>query len=171
MSASAELASWLAARSPRERRLLAVAAACAGAIAIALVGQAARDDLATLRARVTAHEHELGDVRRLAVALRLQTPATAAVTVADAPLLGRLEEAAATTVGRDRIASMTPVAAPAGGRPDAVALRIADASLAEVVRLLHGLATGNPPLAVTRFELRKHPDDPMRFDASLDVAR
>jgi hypothetical protein len=52
-----------------------------------------------------------------------------------------------------------------------VALRIAGASLADVVRLLHGLESGSPRLAVARLELRKHPDDPTRFDATIEVGR
>jgi hypothetical protein len=165
------LEAWLGTRTARERALLAVAAVSAGVIVVALAVGTARDDLATLRTRVAAHERELGEVRRLVTTLRRQGPHDAPAAGPDAPLLGRLEEAAAETVGRDRIAAMTPAAAPAGGATDGVALRIAGATLAEVVHLLHGLASGTPPLAVTRLELRKHPDDPTRFDASLEVGR
>ena len=71
------------------------------------------------------------------------------------------------------LAAMTPaVAARDGGRrEERVALRLAGASLAEVVRLLHVLETATTPLPVARLELRKHPDDPGRFDATVEVAR
>ena len=170
MTPRARLAAWLAALAPRERWLLTIAGGLAVGLAALAAAGAARDDLAMQRARIAAHERELGEVRRLAAILRREPPASA--VGADAPsLLTRLEAAAEEVVGRERIASMTPAAAPAGDDPhgDRVALRVAGASLPEVVRLLHDLETGPPPLAVARLELRKHPDDPARFDTTVEV--
>lgn len=148
--------------TPRERLLLGVAAACLLASAIVVGGLATYDRLARLRARVAGHERELGEVRRLAALLGREG------TSADqGTLLTRLEVAATASVGRERVASMVPASA----GEERVTLRVADASLAEVVRFLHAIETGAPPLVVPRLALRKHPDDPARFDATLEVIR
>jgi hypothetical protein len=85
----------------------------------------------------------------------------------------RLETAAEAVVGRPRIAAMTPTTAPLpeGLREERVALRLAGTSLAELVRLLHGLGSADPPIEIARLELRKHPDDPRHFDATIEAAR
>jgi hypothetical protein len=160
---TAPIASALERLSPRERRL-AGAAVLALAAAAGLAGLGfVREDLATLRARVAGRERELAEVRRLAAALGREAGSGPSAP-GDAVLLTRLEAAAETAVGRERIASMTP-----GEGGEHVALRVTGASLPEVVRLLHALETGPPPLVVGRLELRKHPDDPARFDAVLEV--
>jgi hypothetical protein len=156
---------WLAGRSARERRLLAAAGIVTGLVMAWTTLAAVRDDLAGLRARVTGHERELADVRRLVAAVgRDAAPAPADAT--GASLLSRLEGTAGAVVGRERIASMTP-AAGAAENPR-VALRVVNASLVETVRLLHALE--HDALGVVRLELRKHPDDQARFDATIEVA-
>ncbi len=165
------LATRLAALSTRERMLLAAAAAATTVVLAVLAAFAVGDDLATLRVRVSAHERELLDVRRAAAVLRRG----AAVPAADgdgASLLARLETAAGGIVGRERIASMTPAAGAVedGLAEERVAVRVTGASLADTVRLLHTLETASPPLHVARLELRKHPDDATRFDATVEVA-
>ena len=165
-------AAWLAGLSARERTLVAAAAATVGLGLIACGVLALRDDLSALRARVAGHEHELAAVRRAAAALR-GSGAPAAGEAADAPaLLARLEAAASDAVGRERIASMTPAAGAVedGLAEERVALAVRGASLADTVRLLHRLETADPPLHIARLELRKHPDDPAHFDATVEVA-
>jgi hypothetical protein len=170
------LAAWAAARlrdlSPRERRLAMVAGITAAAVLVVVVGIAVRDDVAALRARVAAREQQLAEVRRLAAVLHRRAAPRAAAP--DAPsLLARLEVIADGVVGRDRIASMTPASAPAdaGLVEERVSLRVGDASLAETVGLLHALAAADPAVGVRRLELRKHPDDPRRFDATLETVQ
>jgi len=166
------LAAWLATLSARERTLVAAAAAAAGLGLVASGVLGVRDDLATLGARVAGHERELAAVRRAAAALR-RGGAPAAGEAADPPaLLARLEAAATDAVGRERIASMTPTTGPVedGLAEERVALAVRGASLADTVRLLHRLETADPPLHVARLELRKRPDDPAHFDATVEVA-
>jgi len=161
----------LAARVARERTLL-VAAAAAAVILAAAGALAVRADLARLRASVAGHEHELAAVRRAAAALRQSGDAGPDAT-ADAPaLVARLESAAGDALGRERIASLTPAAGPSedGLVEERVSLAVRGASLADTVRLLHRLETTAPPLRVVRLELRKHPDDPAHFDATVEVA-
>lgn len=162
-----QLHAWIAGRTEREQRLLAVAAvggalALAGAIVVSI-----HDDLEALRVRVAGRERALHEVRRLAATLRRTAPASADGAAAT-PLLTRLEATVGGVVGRVRVAAMTPVAAE--GSAPGVALRVGGATLAEVVGLLHACESQVPPLAVTRLALRKHPDDPARFEATLEVA-
>jgi hypothetical protein len=162
------LAAWIAGRSARERLLLLAAAGLAAAISALLAGRAVLEDLAIGRARVATHERELREVRRLAALLERSAPPTGGG--ADASLLARLETAAGDVVGRERIASMTP-APDASADEERVSLEVRGATLPDTVRLLHALATASPPVAVTGLALRKHPDDPTRFDATLEVGQ
>jgi hypothetical protein len=156
---------WLADRSPRERRLLATAAGVTGLVVAWQTAVVVRDDFAALRARVAGHERELADVRRLAATVGRDAAPPASDTTG-ASLLSRLEGTAGAVVGRERIASMTPAAGVAEN--PRVALRVVNASLVETVRLLHALE--RDALGVARLELRKHPDDPAQFDAMIEVA-
>jgi len=164
--------SWLAGLTTRERGLLAVAVAVTAIVALGGVLLAVRDDVRTLRARVAAHERELAEVRRAATVLARDAVPPEATPGDDGSLLARLEAVAGGVVGRDHIASMTPSAGTVedGVAEDRIALRVTAASLADTVRLLHVLETATPPLQTVRVELRKLPDDPGRFDATVEVA-
>ena len=164
-------AAWLAGLSTRERALVVAAGGVTALVALASGAVALRDDLVTLRGRVAAHERELADVRRAAAALRRSGPPEPADAGGKA-LVTRVEAAADGILGRERIASMTPAAGTVedGLAEERVLVRVTGASLADTVRLLHVLDTASPPLHVTRLELRKHPDDAMRFDATIEVA-
>jgi hypothetical protein len=109
-------------------------------------------------------------VRRLASRVRAEGRVASATPAA--PLVARLETAAAELVGRERIAGMTPASATLddGAVEERVALRLAGASLADTVRLLHALESAVPPLHVARLELRKRPDDRTRYEALVEVS-
>ena len=159
---------WLAARSDRERRLLGLAATVAVALGVGSLGLAVLEDLATLEARVAAHERELVAVRRLA--------ATVAGTHHDAgddgAMMTRLQAATDAARLADRVTAMTPVAATAadGSAGSRLTVRVGGASLAETVHLLHALDEADASLGVTRLGLRKLFDDPRRFDVTLEIA-
>jgi type II secretory pathway component PulM len=155
--------------APRERRLLGVAAGVAGLVVVVHLALAVWGNLTTLQARVAARERELRAVQGLAARLRHASPPAEAAE----PLLARLEQVATGTVGRDRIADMTPGTArlAAGLEEERVALRVSGASLEEVVSLLHALEAGPVPLPVTRLQLRKLPAAPAAFAATIEVAR
>jgi type II secretory pathway component PulM len=157
------MTAWLSSRSPRERVLLGVAAALTAVFGLLSLVLAARDDLAALRARVAGHERELLEVRQLAARLQQASPPPAAAD--GATMLARLEAAAGATVGRDRIAALTPDA------DDRVTLQVSGAPLGSIVALLHTLEGATPRAQVARLDLRKEPDDPNRFDATLQVLR
>jgi hypothetical protein len=157
---------WLAGRTERERRLVAAAATLLALVAIASLLVAVHDDLARLRARVGGHERELAQVRRLAATL-----GTAPVAPDGGTLLTRVQTATDAAGLAERVAAMTP--GPTSGRPDdregSLSVRVTGASLADTVRLLHELDADATGPAVSRLGLRKHPDDPRRFDLTLEV--
>jgi hypothetical protein len=161
---------WLAGLTARERAAVAgaaIALALSGAVAVAL---AVHDDLSRLAATVESRERELAGLRRLAADLG---PAPAPSPAGGPSLVTRLETAAAAVVGRPRIAAMTPASTllPEGLREERVTLRITGVSLGELVRLLHGLGSADPPIDIARLALRKHPDDARRFDANVEAVR
>jgi len=155
------VAAWLAERTPRERRVLAVAAGLV-VLLVAWAGVGALvDDLATLQARVDARADELAAVQRLAARLTDAPPPSA-----DAPpLVPRLEHALLPLVGRERLARLAPL--DADGRR--ATLRLTDVTLAEVVQVLHALEQDAAGVAVLRLDLAKHADDPQRFELTADV--
>ena len=155
---------WLTARSEREQRLLSVAGVLALTIGVTTATLATRDHFRALHAQLEARRTELAAVRRLVAQLEPND----AVAAPDLPLVSRLETAATTTVGRERLAAMTP-ATNDDGRTQ-VGMRIIDASLTEVIAFLHAVESPTAPARVTRLELRTRPNAPARFDLLLDVA-
>lgn len=158
----AAITAWLGERSERERRFLAVAVAGTLLVVALQAGVMLARGVTGARARVESQRRELATVRRLARALEQGRRVTA--TADGTPLVTRLETAALRVVGRERLASMTPVA----GAPDTVALRLVGTSLDETVRVLHEVEDGDAQ--VQKLELIKHPDDPARFDVLLEIA-
>jgi len=161
---------WLAARTPRERAGMIAAAATVALASVVTAALGVHHDFSRLQAAVAVRERELAALRRLAADLG---PAPAPSPAEGPSLVTRLETAAASVVGRPRIAAMTPASTPLpeGLREERVTLRIAGTSLGELVRLLHGLGSADPPIDVARLELHKHPDDAHRFDATVEAAR
>jgi len=166
---TARFTAWLAGVSPRERTLLTVAGAFTLGLLVLGIVLAVRDDLTTLRARVAGRERELAEVRRLAS--RLRQAAGGESSTPGGALFTRLQAAVDQSVGRDRLAAMTPAEGPVEGgfAEQRVGLSLRGATLAQVVALLHALEGGTPPLPVARVELRKLPNDATRFDASVEV--
>ena len=170
MTRAEQLSDALARLAPRERRLLGVGASVAALVVVAHLALSVWNDLATLQTRVVGRERELLVVQGLAARLRR---GIAPAGAAEPPLLTRLEQVATGTVGRARIADMTPDTEQlgAGVEEERVALRVSGASLAEVVSLLHALEVGPVPLPVVRLELRKLPAARAEFAATIEVAR
>ena len=170
MTAAERLRDALARFAPRERRLLGAAAAVAGLVVVTHLALSAWDGAAALRSRVAGRERELAAVQGLAARLR---NGIAPADAAEPPLVTRLEQVATGTVGRERIADMTPGTEQlgAGVQEERVTLRVSGASLAEVVSLLHALEVGPVPLPVARLELRKLPATQAQFAATIEIAR
>jgi hypothetical protein len=165
---TARILEALARLAPRERRLAGAAAGIAALVAVTHLVLAVWGSLAALEARVAGRERELRAVQALAARLRRGTPPAAAT---EPPLVTRLEQVASGTVGRARIAGMTPETAQLGDgiEEERVTLRASGASLAEVVSLLHAIEV--VPVPVVRLELRKLAAAPAEFAATVEVAR
>lgn len=157
------LRDWFYARTTRERRLLVLTMALGLAVIATSTALAVRDHFRELADRVVAREHELATVRQLASRLRAAGAASDA-----APLVSRVEAAATGVVGRERLAAMTP--ATAGDGRSRVTVRVSDTALPEVVALLHAVESAQPPVVVTRLEIRPRPGDTARFDLTAEVA-
>jgi hypothetical protein len=152
---------WLQARSDRERRLLGSTLAVGVLILTAQLGTAIIGDLTRARARVDAQERDLVMVRRLGHELARRRATAAPAT--GAPLVTRLEAVAAPVIGRERIASMTPMV----GARDGVALRLVGTSLGEAVQILYDIEAHGD--RIEKLDMVKHPDDPSRFDVTLEI--
>src|SRR5262249_8465455 len=165
-----QLRMWLAARAPRERMLLAAVATIAVLAGVLTAALAIHADLASLEARVTSGERELAALRRLAADLGpTPTPAPAG----SPPLVARLRAPARARGGPPPRGAQAPTPAPPpeGLREGRGALGRAGPSRAELGRLRQGLGGAAPPIEIARLELRKHPDDPRHFDATIEAAR
>ncbi len=162
-------AAWLDERTPRERWLAGAVLAAVAVVLVAAGLRTVRADLAARSERIAAAERTLAHVRQLAADVAVAPDAADAGDT----VLTRLETAAGAVVGRERIASMTPLDTvdTSGVREERVAVRLTGASLGEMVRLLHALEAADPPLPVVRLDLRKHPDDARHFDATIEVSR
>jgi len=159
---TARLSTWWSARSAREQRLLRLAVAACGVVAALHLGATIAGSLAQARARLEVQQRDLASVRRLARELAQHHLVVAVQD--ERPLVTRIEATATAVVGHERIASMTPLV----GAADGVALRLVGASLGDTVRILYDVEHGGD--RVDRLDLVKHPDDPTRFDVTLEIA-
>jgi type II secretory pathway component PulM len=155
-------APWRA-RTARERRLLGAVGFALAIGAAALAGEAVRRDTVALRTRVARAERRLTAARALAG--RLDRAERDGPADAGASLVSRVESAITDTVGAERLARIEPGAE----HDDAATARLVGVELADVVRVLGALE--NPPrgLLVRDLDLRRHPDEPARYDAALVV--
>lgn len=160
---TARLAAWWTARSSREQALVRLAGAACALVLALRIGAGVMQDLAATRTRIESQERDLVTVRRLA--RELVQRRTAAAGADERPLVTRVEATASSVVGHERIASMTPMV----GGDDGVALRLVGTSLGEVVRVLYGIEQAGD--RIDTVDLVKHPDDPSRFDLTLEIAR
>ena len=160
---TSRMGAWWEERSARERTLLRAAAAISAAVVAFRAGTMVMGDLAATESRIESQERDLAAVRRLA--RELVQHRAAAADSDERPLVTRIEATASSVVGHERIASMTPLV----GADDGVALRLVSASLGEVVRVLYGVEQAGD--RVDTVDLVKHPDDPSRFDVTLEIAR
>jgi hypothetical protein len=122
-------------------------------------------DATALRARVARAERRLTAARVLAG--RLGDAGSAPSGQARAPLVSVVESAVVGAVGAERLARLEP-----GADPDvATEARLVGVALADVVRVLGALEDPSQRLVVRDLDLRRHPDEPARYDASLVVIR
>jgi hypothetical protein len=160
--------------SPREQRLLALFAGLVAAAAIyVLVVEPLIAGRARVVGRVEGLQRDLPVMEALAVRVReleasLGT-ANASTAAADFSLFAFLDRAAASSIPRESIASMSPSRRPSrdGVEESIVELRINGATLPQLVALLEHVEKAEQPVYVKRLEIKRRYDDETRFDATV----
>jgi type II secretory pathway component PulM len=162
--------------SPREQRLLALfAGLVAAAVLYLLVLEPIVAGRARLAARVDGLQRDLPQMEALAARIReLEASlgnASASTATADFSLFGFLDRAAASSVSRESIASMSPSRRPLrdGVEESIVELRLNAATLPQLVALLEHVESAEQPVYVKRLEMKRRYDDDTRFDATIVV--
>jgi type II secretory pathway component PulM len=168
---------WYEKREPREKVLLQIAGAL---IAVMVLYGMIYSPIMSLRAsldeRVAARVQDLIEVRALMPRYeRLQRDLQIAEhrTVPSGPnfsLFSVIEQSLTRSVGRERIASITPSPdhqVPGGYHQYTVDVKLTNLSLAQVVNTLYGVQSLSVPISVSNLQLRQHPQDTHVFDADL----
>jgi type II secretory pathway component PulM len=174
------LAAFLAGLEARERILLFVGVGTALLLLLwlavwePLVGQldkldrsiaAARRDQAEIARLKARHEELQSQVQELEL--------RAGGTEGGASLFAQLESVTVPIIGRDRITAMSPQTRAVGDRfeEESVDMRLDGVPVRELVKLLHEVEDGDPPMEVTRATLKRQYKDPTQLDVSLVIAR
>ena len=122
-------------------------------------------DAAELRSRVERAERRLTAARVLAG--RLEDVESASSNQIRPALVSLVEAAIVGTVGAGPLARLERGPDP----EDATEARLVGVELADVIRVLAALEEPSQRLVVRDLDLRRHPDDPGRYDAALVVIR
>jgi type II secretory pathway component PulM len=165
--------------SPRERILLAGAAAVTVLLVGWLIASTLGEQRTLLATQITASERELAEVATLRdryMALRGENDAVRSRLASggdDFSLFSHLEGVARETLSRERIAAMNPSTRNVTDdlQEEDVEMRLSGISLRELVALLHAVEKTDLPLLVSRLQMKKRVDQPYIFDATLVVGR
>ena len=164
--------------APRERRLVAIAAAAVAVVLLFGLVSLVRSTRAGLERRIAAKEKDLAGIQELRntyLTLRNDTErmyTDAKTRPADFSLFSFLEGIGSRAMPREKITAMNPSNRALGNDfvEDSVEMKIGGVSLAELVELLYRLQRGPVPLRVSRLTMRKRFNDPQAFDVSLSVS-
>lgn len=171
---------FVAGLEPRERNLLYLAA---GVTVVLLLWLAVWEPLAGqldgLDQKIAAAKRDLGEIERLKVrheALEEQVQdleRRAGGSENAASLFAQLESVTVPIVGRERITAMNPQSRAVGDRfeEESVDMRLDGVPVRELVKLLHEIEDGEPPMEVARAAFKRQYKDPTHLDVSLVVAR
>ena len=128
------------------------------------IAAAQRDqaEIARLKGRYEELQSQVQDLER-----------RAGGTEGGASLFAQLESVTVPIIGRDRIASMSPQTRSVGDRfeEESVDMRIDGVPVRELVKLLHEIEDGSPPMDVSRATFKRQYKDQSQLDVSLVVAR
>jgi general secretion pathway protein M len=171
---------FVAGLEPRERNLLYVAA---GVTVVLLLWLAVWEPLAGqldgLDQKIAAAQRDLGEIERLKVrhaeleqqVAELERRAGGSENAAS--LFAQLESVTVPIVGRERITAMNPQSRAVGDRfeEESVDMRLDGIPVRELVKLLHEIEDGDPPMEVARAAFKRQYKDQTQLDVSLVVAR
>jgi type II secretory pathway component PulM len=171
---------FVAGLEPRERNLLYVAG---GVTVVLLLWIAVWEPLAAqldgIDQKIAAARRDLGEIERLKVrheeleAQVAELERRAGGSENAASLFAQLESLTVPVVGRERITAMNPQSRDVGDRfeEESVDMRLDGVPVRELVKLLHEIEDGDPPMEVARAAFKRQYKDPTQLDVSLVVAR
>ena len=166
---------WYSKREQREKILLRVLGAVLGVIVLynfiyqplISLGEGIGD-------RVAARQQQLTDVRAMMRSYeryKIELAATEKRTVRskDFSLFSIIQQSLSTSVGRDKISSITPSdRAVAGGYQQfTVDLKLQGLSLGQIVDVLYGVQTLPMPVTVSNLHVRQRPQDTHSYDVDM----
>ncbi len=166
---------WYSKREQREKVLLRVLGAVLGVIVLynfiylpfISLGEGIGD-------RVAARQQQLTDVRAMMRSYerdKIELAATEKRTVSskDFSLFSIIQQSLSTSVGRDKISSITPSdRAVAGGYQQfTVDLKLQGLNLGQIVDVLYGVQTLPMPVTVSNLHVRQRPQDPHSYDVDM----
>ena len=161
---------------PRERVLVQIAAGLVGALILySFVYQPIAGLCGSLEARIEQRERDLADVRRLTAnyrQLKIDLDAAEHNTVPgkNFSLFSVLESTLTKSVGREKIASITPAPdqkVPGGLIQYSVQLKLDNVSLPQVVDALYGVQSLTVPVTVSNLRISRRTQDTHSFDVDM----
>jgi hypothetical protein len=125
-----------------------------------------------MRARVAAKERELSEVvalRRTYQTLRREADRVQATAEANISVFALLEGLATNTIGRDKVASITPAGRETrdGLDQETIELKLSGVSLRELIEFLYKIDTTGTALRVVHLSVKKRYKDPYAFDVAV----
>jgi general secretion pathway protein M len=163
----------LARLSPREQRLVSAASlASVGTLFYLFVIDPLAEAHDRLCVRVVAKERELSEVVALSRAhrmLRQEAARIRSATTSNVSPVAVLESLVSGTVGRDKVAGITPAGREtrAGVEQETLELTLQGVSLRELVELLYKIDTASTTFRTIRLSIKKRYKDPYTFDVAL----
>lgn len=171
----ADLAAWLAKLSPRERVMVAVAAAAVFVFAAWLASHQLSRAIAAREQRIEEKTRVLSQFGKLAEGYRQRQAERLALESklkgAPVQLLSYISQQG--TSMQIEVGDLRPVNAPGeleGLREDAVEVNLAKVELGKLARFLQALERGQGVVRVRRLRLTSRNDDPRQVDATFTVS-
>jgi type II secretory pathway component PulM len=175
--AAGQLASRYDKLEPRERTLVQVAGALLAAfIAWTFIITPIAGLIGGLDGRIADREHDLANVRRMVASYsRVKTELAQAEhntvpQTRDFSLFSVVESSFTGSVGRDKIASITPAAdrTLTGGLVQySVQLKLTAVNLAQVVDALYSVQSLSVPVSVSNLRIQRRTQDPHSYDVDV----
>ena len=166
---------WYSKREPREKVLLRTFGAILGVLVLynfvyvpfSGLGEGLGDRVATRQRQLT----EVRGMMRSYDRLKAELAATEKRTVPgkDFSLFSVIEQSLTTTIGRDKIGSITPSdrPVPGGFQQYTIDLKLAGLSLAQIVDALYGVQTLPMPVTVSNLHVRQRTQEPHSYDVDM----
>lgn len=172
-------AAYVAGLEPRERLLLLLAAGVSVVLLVWLgVWEPLRAQLDDLDRSIALARRDQAELERLKAR---HEELEAAVRDLEqraggdqgSSLFAQLESLTVPIIGRERISAMNPQSRAVGDRfeEESVDMRIDGVPMRDLVRLLHEIEDGDPPMEVSRAAFKRQYKDATQLDVSLMVSR